>query len=468
MDADIISKSILNEIEDVVYIADPVTHDLYYMNAMCLKTLGNPPEEQWRRKKCYKVLQGLDAPCPFCTNEKLTRESFYNWEHHNTLLERYFDIQDKLVEFEGVLARLEIAKDVTGRKMMEQDLKRRLKEQQVLNNCVALLHTADAPDISINKLLAQLAEFHDAERAYIFAISADGLEIDNTYEWCVEGIEPQIEMLQHVPKEVVAHWFEKYEEQGEFYIDSLTDELDPDSDEFQILDVQGITSLVTAPLRNVRGVATGFIGVDNPKKDVKNTFIIRTVSNFIADFIDKNEKIRILNKISYYDNLTDLKNRHSYSNTIAEMEINPPSTLGVIYVDINGLKAINDKHGHKEGDVYIKNISDFLKDLYDDCAYRIGGDEFVMLCAEKEESCFYNKLGLLTRHIEKDAFPVAAIGYVWRMGNCNVIEQIELADAQMYKNKEAQYAMYSGKHEIFRRKYLADAAHHDSEGAYKD
>lgn len=460
MNSDIISKSILNEIEDLVYIASPETYELYYINEMCRKVLGYPSDEEWHRKQCYKVLQGFDEPCPFCTNDKLCSEKFYNWEHYNELLGKYFDIQDKLVTYEGISARLEIAKDITARKELEHDLQKRLEEQEALNKCIATLHTSDTPEISIDKLLALVAEYYEAERGYIFMNNEENTLIDNTHEWCAQGVEPQIQNLQKVDINIVATWYEKYKAVGEFYIDSLTEELEKDSPEFEILDMQGIDSLVTAPLYNVNKEIIGFLGVDNPRDNIRNTNVIRATASFVADFLDKYEQIQKLYKISYFDNLTGMQNRHSYSNKIATLRENPPSTLGVIYVDINGLKVINDKYGHNEGDDYIRSISTFIRDLYDDCAFRIGGDEFVMLCSEKEEWCFHNKLGLLKEFISMDEFPKAAIGYEWRVGNCNVTEQIEHADKAMYKEKEKQYAKYTGRSEIFRYKYLAEANHH--------
>lgn len=452
MNSDSISTSILNELEDVVYISDPKTYELYYLNASGLRTLGNPPEEQWRRKMCYEVLQGRKEPCPFCTNDQLCHQNFYNWEHYNALLDTYFDIQDKLVDFQGVEARLEIAKDVTRRKHLEQDLERRLEEQSVLNSCISLLHTADTPEVSINKLLALVAQYHNAERGYIFLLRDEDSKVDNTHEWCAEGVEPQIEMLQDMDSSIVGHWFEKYREVGEFYIDSLTQELDPDSDEYMILDSQGIQSLVTAPLRNTEGVITGFLGVDNPKKHAKNTYVIRAVSNVVDDFLDKSAQLEMLNRLSFYDNLTGLKNRHSYSNKIAELREKPPATLGVIYADINGLKYTNDVMGHAEGDALLKELSEILYRFYEGSIYRIGGDEFVIICTDMTHTDYEARRLGLANALHGGDFPKAALGCCWREGDCSVEEQIEIADHLMQEEKINQYQTYADKTGIFRSK----------------
>lgn len=462
MNSDVISKSILNEIEDVVYISDPKTYELYYMNGMLKKTLGNPTEEQWRRRKCYKVLQGREEPCPFCTNHLLTQNKFYNWEHYNALLDQYYFIQDKMVSFEGIQARLEIAKNITAQKLLEQDLTRRLEQQQILNSCIALLHTTDSPFQSIQKLLGLVASYHNAERGYIFLLSEDNTLVSNSHEWCAIGVTPQIDALQNIDATIVSRWFEKYREVGEFYIDSIGEELDTNSEEYEILAMQEITSLVTAPLYSTDQSFMGFLGVDNPKNNIKETSVIRAISSFVADFLDKNKQIEKLYQVSYFDNLTGLRNRHSYSLKIVELEKAPPETLGVLYVDINGLKAINDKFGHQKGDAYISELSTVLSDLYGECAFRIGGDEFVMICDGKEETDYEEKWKKLLEFIHKDGFPSAAVGCSWRGTHCDILEQIEQADHMMYKSKEEQYTKYGETSDLFRYKYRLENSNKNS------
>ncbi|WP_409969068.1 GGDEF domain-containing protein [Bengtsoniella intestinalis] len=440
--------------DDIIYIADPKSYELYYINPSLHNKLGNPCEDEWHRKKCYKILQGLDAPCPFCTNHLLNHDTFYSWEHYNPLLDSHFAVQDKLVTFNGVEAKLEFAKDISSRIKLEQDLSRQLEAQRVLNNCISLLHTSEAPEVSINKLLGLVAQYHDAERGYIFMLAERNTKLNNSHEWCADGVEPQIHLLQGVDSSVCDSWFKKFKEDGLFFIDSLHDEVPVDSEEYRILDMQGIQSLTTAPLYNTNGSFMGFIGVDNPKRYIKETTIIRAVSSFVADFIDKSRQMEKLYHVSYFDNLTGMRNRNSYSKMIADFRKNPPSRLGVVYVDINGLKAVNDLYGHQEGDKYIRKLGVFLNDLYNECAFRIGGDEFVMLCPEKEEWCYYDRLGKLRAFIESGEFPLAALGYCWRNHDCNVIEQIEIADHMMYKSKEEQYGKYIDKSELFRHKYL--------------
>lgn len=71
----------MNEISELVYIADPQTYELYYMNDAGRRTFQVGAIHPGL--KCYQVLQGLDAPCSFCTNDRLDCKQYYTWTYTN-------------------------------------------------------------------------------------------------------------------------------------------------------------------------------------------------------------------------------------------------------------------------------------------------------------------------------------------------------------------------------------------------
>lgn len=93
-----------------VYIADMETYELLYLNQPSCEVLGHAPKEVLGRK-CYEVIQGRTSPCPFCTNHLLTEDAFYEWEFHNPLLGRTFLIKNRIVDWNGRRARLELSHD---------------------------------------------------------------------------------------------------------------------------------------------------------------------------------------------------------------------------------------------------------------------------------------------------------------------------------------------------------------------
>lgn len=64
-------------------------------------------------QKCYKVLQGFDSPCDFCTSPILKEGEIYTWEYTNPLTQRHYILKDRLIQWKGRAARMELAFDTT-------------------------------------------------------------------------------------------------------------------------------------------------------------------------------------------------------------------------------------------------------------------------------------------------------------------------------------------------------------------
>ncbi len=407
-----ISAYVADHANDIVYMSDIENYELYYLNKEGLNLVGATEESQWKGKKCYKLLQGKDAPCEFCTNHLLNYDNYYEWTYTNPVFNKTYLLKDKLVKTEGETLRLEIATDITKLIELENELKEKLEEERLLINCIETLHSGEDPQTSIYKLLGIVAGFHEAERCYIFDVDEDGKTVTNTFEWCAEGVIPQIDNLQQVPKDAIQSWFDKYETVGEFYIDSVSQDLTPESPEYEIISSQGINSLVTAPIKDMDGVATGFIGVDNPKQNLKKTVILRSVSKFISNFLDETELLSELGKLSYFDTLTGVKNRHSYRKILKRIDRYYVKSLGVAYIDIKGLSSINEVNGTQYGDNVIIKLANTLKNIFVEDIFRVGGDEFVVLCKNIDEQLFENKIKELKDILSKEDFKTT-IGYTW-------------------------------------------------------
>ena len=115
----------LDTYEGNVYVSDMETYELLYLNQHSCDVLGVPAVKAVGRK-CYEVIQGRTSPCPFCTNSKLTEDAFYEWEFQNPVLERTFMIKNRVVNWEGRRARLELSHDMysTEYKLAKKDQER--------------------------------------------------------------------------------------------------------------------------------------------------------------------------------------------------------------------------------------------------------------------------------------------------------------------------------------------------------
>ena len=116
--------ALFDGIEDVICVADPKTYELLYLNTTGRKYWG----EDAIGKKCYKALQNLDEPCPFCTNDKIFGEYFgksYVWEFQNMVTRNWYRCADKAIRWaDGRYVRFELASDITEFKETELSLLR--------------------------------------------------------------------------------------------------------------------------------------------------------------------------------------------------------------------------------------------------------------------------------------------------------------------------------------------------------
>src|SRR5690606_21685079 len=102
----------------------------------------------------------------------------------------------------------------------------------------------------------------------------------------------------------------------------------------------------------------------------------------LTDITERKKLENHLHYLGQHDILTDLHNRTYFNEEIERIEQLDLYPVSCIYIDMNGLKIINDQFGHDVGDQYLKNFAEILQFVThkkDFSISRIGGDEFVLL-----------------------------------------------------------------------------------------
>ncbi len=118
--------AILENFPEALYVVDPATYEVIFVNRHFTDVLGDNPVG----KKCYRAFQGLDDPCPFCTNDIIQKNGApYHWEHHNKLLDVHYFITDQIIRWpDGRNVRFEAAIDITQRKKAEEKMQELMEE----------------------------------------------------------------------------------------------------------------------------------------------------------------------------------------------------------------------------------------------------------------------------------------------------------------------------------------------------
>ena len=211
--------------------------------------------------------------------------------------------------------------------------------------------------------------------------------------------------------------------------------------EYRIRDAEGDTHWIrdfTHAVRDDEGAVTAFEG-----------YIIDVTQQKAAEAAlrQREEQLRML---SLSDELTGLYNRRglfALGEHTLRIARRRARKLGAIYVDVDGLKTINDRFGHAQGDEALRMVADVIRASIreSDVVGRIGGDEFVIL-AEDDTGVTDDLVTRLRRRLERaNAKPgrpfrlSLSIGAVdWEQGDQATLQElIERADQRMYDDKRA-------------------------------
>ncbi len=199
-----------------------------------------------------------------------------------------------------------------------------------------------------------------------------------------------------------------------------------------------ITRYMLAAIKDKDNVL-GYLIADNHDQnlDINVREVFETVSIFISEELRNYNMAQEMIYMSTHDVLTDLGNRHSFNSAINVLEgLN--ATLGICFIDINGLKAINDEKGHESGDDVIREVGTIVSTIFKKkYCYRIGGDEFVAMVPHVDQIHFEEQVEKLRKRSKKTSM---AIGAVWKDNAKGIEEMINEADKLMYNDKASFYS----------------------------
>lgn len=419
---------------EIVYAADMDTHEIIYMNPKACEAFGVGDQEKVRGKNCYEVLHQKSRPCDFCTNSVLKPGFFHEWEIFNPVVKKSFKLKDTMVEADGRRCRMELAIDMSIQEEQKKTIQKYTSNESMVNEGLRLALAEPRPERSLEVLLAYLGEHLKSERVYIFEENQDGT-LDNTFEWCGSDVVPQKDVLQKVPFEVVSLWYHTFKKNKNVIIQDVEGIREEDPLAYEYLKPQRIQALVVSPLVD-NGEIIGFYGVDNPPGELLDhiSMLFWIVGHFIVSMLKRRMLVNRLEKLSMYDQLTGLGNRHAmkeYQSSLSDKE-----SLGVLYCDVMGLKYVNDTLGHQEGDQLLMRVCECLNRQFGDYAlFRIGGDEFLGLCPGICRKELEHRLTLLDQDMEENDARMA-LGYVWEPQYSGGFEHLLIeSDRRMYEDK---------------------------------
>jgi diguanylate cyclase (GGDEF)-like protein len=411
------------------------TRELYAVNDV----------EEVRDQKCYELFQKCATPCAICTNKKLKVNQFVEWTYFNPILSRTFLLKDTMVVDQGRRLRVELALDVSRQEEQQEMIHEYIENEIMVNEALRLSLMADTPDRSLDIFLEYIGKSLKSERAYVFERLEEG-NFSNTYEWCAMGVSAEKDHLQNIPFQDVSTWIERFHNNQHVLIKNLEDIRESDPVTYQYLRPQNIHSVVAAPLMD-RNQIIGFYGVDNPPEKAMESIstLFPIIGHFIVSMLRRRSLVTSLETLSYFDQLTGCMNRHALIDYVEKLE--PGASVGLVYGDVAGLKAVNDAQGHKAGDDLLVRAGDSLKRVFREyLQFRIGGDEFLALCSGITEEELQSKVEELKQELARQQV-VMSLGCVWHDDGVHDLDRLLTeADEKMYEDKRNYYAQQGRKY----------------------
>lgn len=319
----------------------------------------------------------------------------------------------------------------------KEQIRQRLEIATVLNSCVGKLNSDTDIDVGINNLLATVNGYFQADRTYVFEIDPDRDVLINTFEYiCGQEVSAQMDNLQEVPVSVIKVWMQNFRQGRSYYMSDLEQERGQPS--YEMLKAQQVWRLLAVPLMK-GGAMVGFLGVDNPRAHYDDATLLASIQFFVTNSLDRKKQQAYLEKLSYRDMLTGLYNRNRYIERLEAYKQVQDQQIGAIYIDLNGLKKVNDEQGHRAGDELIVRAAGTIAGIFAEDAYRVGGDEFVVILLDVSREEFARKTEQLRRQMQENGVD-ASIGGVWQASTENLEDLLRLADENMYREKKRYYS----------------------------
>jgi len=336
---------VLNSLDAVVYVTDMQTNELLFINKYVRDTCGNV-----EGKICWQAIQaGQTGPCEFCTNDLLVGPEGKPtegvvWAFQNTVNGCWYECRDRAIYWpDGRIVRMEIATDITARKRAEDAL--RVSEERY------------------RTILREIEDgYHEVDLAGSFTFFNESFR----------------KIMGYSREELLGMNYKQYAADR--------------NNAKKVRDAYNGIYRTGAP---VHGFDWDIVRKDGEKRTVEvSVSLIRSAEGrsegfrgIVRDITERKRQEEEFHKLSITDQLTGLYNRRGFI-ALAEQQLKTANRakrqMMLAFIDIDGMKWINDTLGHKEGDRAILDTANILRQTFreSDISARMGGDEFAVLAID--------------------------------------------------------------------------------------
>lgn len=430
-------QTMFNDNSNPCMISEIDTHKVVFVNLAMQKLLKESGTifETVRNPKCYEVLYNKTEPCENCSEMDLKINNFYESYVFNEKFERNYRATNTLLEIEGV--QYNFCKYF----LTSAYINKQISFDDALNQTIEIFAKNDMDEMS-REFLELIGHFYQSEKSFVFYISEDKKKFFNKYRWTkTPDIKVQVEATEKIPLDKLLEWISNKDRNNIVEVNSLIESTISTDLEKQILKGFNINNLTLCVIENDKKEPIAGVGISNRASIEFDYRLLKSITHFIKDRFSKFDMQDELKHIVDTDFLTGFYSRIKYIDVLEKMQENPPEKLGVVFVNINGLRRTNEYLGFGQGDDLIKKSAQIIKSSVKENFYRISGDEFIgFFTNEESEAQFLEKVEAIHEKLKDYDKPVFSLGHAWKSGkNIEVSKLINEADVVMYINKQEFY-----------------------------
>ena len=307
-------------------------------------------------------------------------------------------------------------------------------------------------DIAMKECISELKNICCSEYCALMTLNKNEKQFGlyNEYGEQQKMLNDLTKSMERTPYETALAWEKDLDGTDCLLLDdlSLIEERDPIW--YKSLVEFGVKNLILTAIRFDHEIV-GFIWAINfdteRTMEIKETLELTTF--ILGARISHHHLVSRLEIMSRTDGLTQLLNRNAMNERVEHLTKDraaKPECIGVVFADLNGLKAVNDGSGHAAGDKLLQNAAALLKIAFDEYEiYRSGGDEFVVLCPDITSEKLEESVARLHALADNTPNVSFATGAKWYDGDYDIFTAMQAADQSMYQHKEEFYRLHPEK-----------------------
>lgn len=364
---------------DYFCVSDAETREIYFLSGPNFNC-----DQDYKGKKCHKVLWKRDKPCPGCLQQPLT-QVFYT-ARQVALDNKRFLISRKYGTWQGKKALFEVMADITDSARADDILLDNVSQKSLTLSWLRYLAENDHFSDALEAFLPALCIYFQAQYGWI--ISFTQTKIKKTYSFDPSQEPP---VLITPDAEDLAIWGQILDGDKQVFIRSVADMEDKTGREF--LRLAGVDSLCLIPVF-VRQKLMGLICLVNFTRHIDTLPFLKmlaaSMTTAVRRKVLREEKFRA----QFNDPLTGYLNFEGFKQEVERiLQENPHRKYALFYCDLKNFKFINDVFGYETGDRLLKYWAAFIDANIQpgESFCRISADNFSLLL------CYDTVLELETR-----------------------------------------------------------------------